>query len=144
MLMMTRIAAMVVLLVPLLTGQSAAQERHKWWADENSRKEIGLTDEQAAKAEEIFQGSLPRLKELNGALDTLEKELSALIRENQADEAVLAAKIDDVEKVRSELSKTRVLMLFRIHKLLTAEQNEKFKVMLDRMRDRRKSSDPRR
>ena len=140
--MTTRIAAIWLLLVLVLAGRAAAQDRHKWWADESIRKEIGLTDEQAAKAEEIFQASLPRLKDLNAQLDALEKDLSTLIRENQADETVLSAKIDAVEKVRSELSKTRVLMVYHIHKLLTPEQNEKFKVMLDRMRsERKKSSD---
>lgn len=138
--MLRRIVAAAGLIV-LVAAPAAPQDRHKWWADERSRQEIGLSTEQAARAEEIFQASLPRLRELKSELDTLEAELNALIRENKADESVVASKIDGVEHVRSEMSKTRVLMLYRIHRLLTGEQQERFKAMMDRMRARRRVGD---
>lgn len=141
---MARRIAAAVTLVLLTAGPTAAQDRHKWWSDERIRKEVGLTDEQAAKAEEIFQASLPRLRELKTELDALEGKLNTLIRENKADESVIAAKIDAVERARSDMSKTRLLMLYRIRRLLTAEQHKKFKVMLDRERGRRKPGEYRR
>lgn len=135
--MFKRIAAAAVLSV-LAAVPAGAQDRHKWWADEKIRQEIGLNTEQAEKAEEIFQASLPRLQELKSNLDTLEAELNALIRENKADESVVAGKIDAVERVRGEMSKTRMLMLYRIHRLLSEEQQERFKSMMDRWRARRR------
>jgi Spy/CpxP family protein refolding chaperone len=135
--MLRRIVAVAGLVV-LAAVPAAAQDRHKWWADEKSCQEIGLSGGQAAKAEEIFQASLPRLRELKSELDTLEAELNALIRGNKADESVVASKIDGVEHVRGEMSKTRMLMLYRIHRLLTAEQQERFKAMIDRERARRR------
>jgi Spy/CpxP family protein refolding chaperone len=135
--MFKRVVAAAALIV-LAAVPAAGQDRHKWWADETTRQEIGLSAEQAAKAEEIFQASLPRLQELKSNLDTLEAELNALIRENKADESVVAGKIDAVERVRGEMSKTRMLMLYRIHRLLTAEQQERFKTMIDRVRARRR------
>jgi Spy/CpxP family protein refolding chaperone len=135
--MLRRIVA-VAGLVALAAVPAAAQDRHKWWADEKSRQEIGLSAEQTAKAEEVFQASLPRLQELKSELDTLEAELNALIRGNKAEESVVASKIDAVERVRGEMSKTRMLMLYRIHRLLTAEQQERFKAMIDRVRAQRK------
>lgn len=139
--MVTRIAALVAAGFLLGSASVSAQDRHKWWSDDRTRREIGLDDEQAARAEGIFQASLPRLRELKTELDGLEKELSALIGENKADESVIAAKIDAVERARSEMSKTRMLMLYRIHRLLTNEQHEKFKAIVDRQRARRRSGE---
>ena len=133
------VAAAAVAVLAAVPG--AAQDRHKWWADEKTRQEIGLSAEQAARAEEIFQASLPRLQELKSSLDTLEAELNALIRDNKAEESVVASKIDAVEHVRGEMSKTRMLMLYRIHRLLTVEQQDRFKAMMDRMRARRRVGD---
>lgn len=125
--------------------QSAPQERpFKWWAHEPTQKELGLSPEQAAKAEEIFQATVPRLRELWKALDQREAELSAMIRERKADESAIVAKIDEVEHVRAELNKTRTLMLYRIHRVLTPEQHEKLNAIHDRERARRRSTDPRR
>lgn len=125
--------------------QPAPQERpFKWWAHDPTRKELGLTAEQTARAEEIFQATLPRLRELWKALDQREAELSALIRERRVDEGAIAAKIDEVEQVRAELNKTRTLMLYRIHRLLTPEQHEKLNAIHDRERARRRSGEPRR
>lgn len=135
--MLRRIVAAAGLIV-LAAVPGSAQDRHKWWADEKSRQEIGLSAEQAAKVEEVFQASLPRLRELKSELDALEPELDALIRENKADESVVASKVDAVERVRGEMSKTRTLMLYRIHRLLTGEQNERLKAMIDRERARRR------
>ena len=135
---MLRYVAAVAGLVVLAAVPASAQDRHKWWADEKSRQEIGLSTEQAAKAEEAYQASLPRLQELKSQLDTLEAELNTLIRENKADESVVASKIDALERVRGEMSKTRMLMLYRIHRLLTVEQQERLKAMIDRERARRR------
>jgi Spy/CpxP family protein refolding chaperone len=122
--------------------QAAPQERpFKWWTHEPTRKELGLTAEQAAKAEEIFQATVPRLRELWKALDRREAELSALIRERTVDESVIAAKIDEIEQVRAELNKTRTLMLYRIHRLLTPEQHEKLNAIHDRERARRRGGE---
>jgi Spy/CpxP family protein refolding chaperone len=139
--MFRRIAAAAALMV-LAAVPAGAQDRHKWWADEKIRQEIGLSAEQATKAEEFFQASLPRLLEIKSSLDTLEAELNALIRENKADESVVALKIDAVEQVRGEMSKTRVLMLYRSHRLLTEEQQTRFKAMMDRLRARRRTGEP--
>ncbi len=120
----------------------APQERpFKWWAHEPTQRELGLTQEQTSRAEEIFQATVPRLRELWKTLDQREAELSAMIRERKADESAIAAKIDEVEQVRAELNKTRTLMLYRIHRLLTPEQHEKLNAIHDRERARRRGGE---
>jgi Spy/CpxP family protein refolding chaperone len=121
------------LMVPL--GPVHAQERQqrrKWWQDEQFKTELGLTVQQSASVEATFQSALPKLKAAKQQLDGLESELSRLIAERTADESVVAAQIDRVEAARAELSKNRTLMLYRIHRILTPEQNAKLQIMHDR------------
>ncbi len=68
----------------------------------------------------------------------LEQALSATIKANTADVAVVEHQVDKVEKRRAELNKMRVVMLYRIHKVLSVEQNTKFQAMVDRWEASRK------
>jgi Spy/CpxP family protein refolding chaperone len=113
-------------------GQDGGGRRHKWWQDERFRTELALTPQQQHDVEEIFQSSIPRLRQLKDQLDDLEKNLSKTIRERTADDATIAAEVDRVEATRSELNKARTLMLYRMHRVLTADQNDKLRAMLDR------------
>ncbi len=136
---MTRV--LVALIAAVLVGSplsaTAQQQRWKWWQDEKSRIEIGLTEEQSAAVEEVFQGALPKLKAGKAELDVLEVDLSRMIRERTADESLVAAQIDKVEAARAELSKTRTLMLYRMHRILTPEQNTKVQAIHDRYQKER-------
>ncbi|HET7617948.1 MAG TPA: hypothetical protein VFK20_05520, partial [Vicinamibacterales bacterium] len=53
----------------------------KWWINENSRAELGITNEQSAAIEEIWQASLPKLRASRRQLDDLEGVLSQMIRD---------------------------------------------------------------
>jgi Spy/CpxP family protein refolding chaperone len=120
------------------------QQRRKWWQDEQFKAELGLTAQQSASVEATFQSALPKLREAKQQLDSLESELSRLIRERTADESVVAAQIDRVEAARTELSKNRTLMLYRIHRILTPEQNTKLQAMHDRWEKERGGRESRR
>lgn len=136
-------AALALALLPAVAAGGNDQQRRKWWQDDKVKTELGLTEEQAASVEAIFQAALPRLRAAKQQLDTLETELSQLIRESNEDESVVAAQIDKVEAARGDLSKTRTLMLYRIHRVLTPEQNAKLRDLRDR-RSKDGSSDQRR
>ncbi len=141
--MVSRIALLLTaVLVASTAAQQAQPKSHKWWQDEQTRKVLTLTDEQSARVEELFQASLPRLRELRKSLDELEGQLSNLIRDGQSNEAVVTAKIDEAEQTRAELNKTRTLMLYRMHKVLSPEQNRKLKELFNQ-RERRGKSDER-
>lgn len=101
----------------------------KWWQSDRFREELALTAEQSARIEEIFQAMLPKLRAAKGDLDRLDGTLSKLVAEGTADEAIVAQQIDRVEAARSELSKTRTLMLFRMHRILSADQRAKLKTL---------------
>lgn len=123
--------------------QPAQQDQHsrrKWWQDDRLRAELGLTDQQAQEVEQIFQAAVPRLRAGKEQLDQLEADLSKMIRERTADESAVAQAIDRVETARGELNKHRQLMLYRMHRVLTADQNAKLRAIFDREHKDRKEN----
>ena len=66
----------VVVATLLLAGfaNPALAQRGKWWNDERFRTELGLTPEQSARLEEMFQKTQPVLRERALALDGAEVE----------------------------------------------------------------------
>jgi Spy/CpxP family protein refolding chaperone len=106
--------------------------RKAWWIDESARAELSITDQQSASIDQVWQHSLPKLRESREQLDKLEDVLSQMILD-AADEAAVVAQIDRVESARAEANKTRTLMLYRMNRLLTADQRVKLKAMHDRM-----------
>ena len=115
----------------------------KWWQSEEFQRELSLTTDQIARIEQIFQESLPALKAGKKDLDRLDGELSALIAEADASEAQVLRLIDQVEASRSALGRTRSLMLFRMHRVLTPEQRVKLTALHDKWeRERRNHRAP--
>lgn len=118
--------------------------RFKWWVDERARTEIGITDQQSAEIEQIFQATLPKLRSRSAELSEMEKALSNLIRESAADVSVVAQQVERVENLRAEISTTRTIMLYRMNRVLNPDQRVRLREMHDRWeRSRKKSSEPR-
>ena len=112
----------------------ALAQRGKWWQDERFRRELGLTDEQSGRLEEIFQKHQPKLREHMRALDQAEDELNKLIE--KGDDASVMAHMGVVEAARTELNKTRTLMLLRMRRSLTADQWAKFTALANQRNQR--------
>jgi Spy/CpxP family protein refolding chaperone len=97
----------------------------KWWQDEKMKAELRLSAEQSARIEEIFTAWLAKVKDKYDELSRREEQLSNLISGNDVTEAQLLKEADQVETLRSSLSKDRTLMLFRMRRVLSAEQRSK-------------------
>jgi Spy/CpxP family protein refolding chaperone len=122
----------------------AGAQSFAWWKSEALKKEIGLTDDQAARIESIVQGTMPTLRQGKNDLDNQEAELSRLIEIN-ADEAQVIVQIEKVEGIRAFLNKTRTLMLLKERQVLTPEQRVLFKASYERsMQERRRRDGDRR
>jgi Spy/CpxP family protein refolding chaperone len=117
-----RYAALVALLVFAAGGPLSAQG-FKWWQHERFRRELGLTAEQSARIEEIFQGSTPNLRNQKKALDRAEAVLEQLIE--TGDDASVMEQVNVVEAARADLSKSRTVMLLRMRRILTSDQRIK-------------------
>jgi Spy/CpxP family protein refolding chaperone len=116
-----------------------------WWKTDQFKKELGLTTDQTARIDKIWETTRPELRQEWDELQKLEDKLSRLIQ-NDSDEAVLARQIDRVETARANTNKTRELMLVQMLKTLTHDQRERFKALTERWQQdqqRRSSPDPR-
>jgi Spy/CpxP family protein refolding chaperone len=116
------------------------RERWKWWLYD--RAELGINDHQSASINAIFESTLAKLRETRQELDRAEEEMSRIIKEHKADLAVVSGQLDRLESARSLHNKTRTLMLYRMHLLLSAEQRTKLEALRARRdadrRDRRR------
>ena len=133
-------AVVVLVTVLCFSVPAEATQRFKWWQSDAVAAEIDLTAEQAGDIEAIFQSLRPKLREQARRLHREEDELTAIMHAMQAEEWEVALQIDRVEAARSALSKTRTLMLYRMHKTLSAEQLEALHAMWERRRSDGKSS----
>lgn len=110
-----------------------------WWQDEASKKELGLTPEQAKQLEVIYASAK---EEGAGYLDAFkreEKELDRLIADSKAEQWMVLRQIDRVETQRSNYNKLRTMTLYRMNRQLTPEQRVKLQQIKDRdHRDPRK------
>ena len=112
----------------------ALAQRGKWWQDERFRRELGLTAEQSARLEEVFQKTQPNLREQMQTLDRAEKQFDQLVE--KGDDSSVLQYVEVVESARAALSKTRTLMLLRMRRSLTADQWAKFTALAEQRRDR--------
>lgn len=121
-----------------------SQDRRPWkfWQGK-SQEELAITAQQSADIEQIFQSTLPRLTSTTQKIHKLEETLSQTIKDNTADLATVSQQVDRLAAARSELYKTRTLMLYRMHGVLSADQRARLKVMVDRWEaERKKTNEP--
>ena len=121
--------------------KSAGHQRTLWWKDEQARTEIGFTPEQAAEIDKIFKEYIDRARPLRDEVNILEKALSETMKARTAEVSDVAKQVDKVEHKRAELNKLRVVMLYRMHRVLTPEQNARLQAYLERREAARKKQD---
>jgi Spy/CpxP family protein refolding chaperone len=121
-------------------NRNEQRSRWKWWL--HDRAELGITDEQSAEIDRIFESTIPQQRETRRELDQMEKTLEKMIEEGTADVAVVEQQVDKVEALRARANRTRTVLLYRMHRVLTAEQRAKVQALVERREaDRRRQSD---
>jgi Spy/CpxP family protein refolding chaperone len=113
-----------VLCAALLLVSSPAIGQGKWWHSDEFKRELGLTQEQTRRLEEIFQKALPKLKTQKSALDEAEARFTRLLE--RGEDAAIMEQVNVVAAARSELEKARTVMLLEMKKILTGDQWAKF------------------
>lgn len=107
------------------SGSPSGPQRSKWWQDEKTKADLRLAPEQSARIDEIFQAWFTKWKDVADDLNRREGQLSNLISADDVTESELLKQADQFEALRGSLSKARTLMLFRIRRVLSAEQRTK-------------------
>lgn len=122
---LSRIVALA--LACLLLAGTAQAQRFAWWRDEGVQRRLGLAADQTRRLEDLFTGALPDLKRGKRQLDAAEQEMARLV--DGADDSILTQQVDRVEAARSELNKTRAMMLLRMRRVLSAEQRARLDII---------------
>ena len=132
---------------PRQQKQASRQERDRqpWWLDEKLRTEVGFSLEQAAEIGNIHKAYREQAVPLRKEVDDLDKTIEKMIVARDTDMAVFKHTVEKVEARRAELNKARTILLYKIRRVFTPEQNAKFQAVLDRRdAERRKQDDNRR
>ena len=112
---------------PRASGGSPSVSRRSWRSP----------PEQITRIEGIYQTTEPLLRAQKEAFDRREEKLSKVIADPKSDEAMVVQATDRLEAARNEMSRTRTLMLFRIRRVLSDEQNLKLNAMHEHDRKER-------
>ena len=131
------------LLLVLAMPAAAGAQGFKWWQSDKFKADLALSPEQIVRLEEVYQGLRPKLTAGKEELDRLESGLSTLIAEGVAPEGDVMKVVDQVEHSRAELAKSRMLMIYRMHQILTADQRAKMNALHEKWeQDRRQIRRP--
>jgi Spy/CpxP family protein refolding chaperone len=114
-------AVFVLALSAPLHGQSFG---FAWWKDAQFQHDLGLSADQSARIDAIFQAAISQLRSKKEELDRQEDLLSQQIAAG-ADEALVSKQVDKVEAIRSHMNKMRTLMLLKERQALTPDQRLK-------------------
>lgn len=117
------------------------QGRRPWWKNPQDMAQIGLSTAQSAEIDRIFHAEVEKMKPMRQLVNELERGVDATMRANTADIAAFARQVERVEHKRAELNKARTVMLYRMRRVLNAEQNVKFQALYDRREAEKKKHD---
>jgi Spy/CpxP family protein refolding chaperone len=117
---------------------AAGAQGFKWWQSDKFKSDLALLPDQIARLEEVYQGLRPKLTADKEELDRLESGLSKLIAAGEAPEGDVMKMVDQVEHSRAELAKSRTLMVYRMHRILTVDQRAKMNALHERWEQERR------
>ena len=116
----------------------------RWWDNPDVAQQVGITDDQKKKMDDIFQQNKLKLIDLKAAVEKQEAIMEPLIQADQPDEAKILSQIDAIAQARAELEKANARMLLGIRTTLTPDQWKKVRAMVQtRMESRGKWGGPR-
>jgi len=135
-----RRAALVACVVgAMFCAPPASAQGFKWWQSDTFRRELGLTQDQSTKIEAIFQKTLPALRQQKDSLDKAEADFNQMVE--ASDDAQVMAQVGVVEAARSELNKSRTMMLLRMRRVLTPDQRVTFVMLQQQTRNHGRPGD---
>jgi hypothetical protein len=122
----------------------AEHGRTKWWLDAKWRSELGISDRQSGEIDRIFEVEMVKLRAMREELNKLEATLAETVKDQRASLAILTEKWERVGTLLSESYKTRQLMIYKIHRVLSVDQRTKLQAMFDKLEAERRQGEPNR
>jgi len=98
------------------------------------KKQLGLTDDQAAKLRALHTQTMKETILQGAKLKVAALELHDLLRNGKPDAPAIEKKVKEIEALRSDLTLTRTRALLKAEEFLKPEQFDRFRaIMLQRM-----------
>lgn len=117
-------------------GTSERFRRGAWWKNAEVMKEVGITAEQSKKIDDLFHNRLPDAMAREAELKKQDTILQRLLTERTVGTDVIGVQVDRVEASRTTLNKTRTIMIYEMHLVLSTEQYKKLVAYWERQRGR--------
>lgn len=123
---------------PSSQGRATSERfrRGAWWKNAEVMKEVGITAEQSKKIDDLFHNRLPDAMAREAELKKQDAILQRLLTERAVGTDVIGVQVDRVEASRTTLNKTRTIMIYEMHLVLSAEQYKKLVTYWERQRGR--------
>lgn len=136
---MKKFAGLLLLAVLTVPGTARAADvpEGKWWKHPRVAAEINLTSDQVREIDAIFERARARLIDGKVELEKREGDLQDAI-ESSADRREIAARIEATEAARTELQKTRILMVLDMKQVLKPEQWDRLQRLRQEFRRERR------
>jgi Spy/CpxP family protein refolding chaperone len=110
----------------LAISVEAQSTSSKWWLEHDIQTQLHLTAEQVKKVNDVFESTLAARRAQRQELDDLDRQLDALLDSATADDQEAAALIMRVEAARARRNVARMVMLYRMRRILTPDQRHWF------------------
>jgi Spy/CpxP family protein refolding chaperone len=104
----------------------------QWWTDPAVQKEIGLSPEKSKRIDEIYKRRANELAPIAEEWSRQLAELDKMTRARTVDETTYGLQVMRVEALRSRLSESRTMLLYRMYRELQPEQHRKLQEIIDR------------
>ena len=98
------------------------------------KKDLGLTEDQVKRLDGLYQDRTKHMKTLADAYDKEWMALDRMTSERVVDESVYNVQMVREESLRFELSKSRLMMLYKMDRELTPDQYKKLPDILNKYR----------
>jgi Spy/CpxP family protein refolding chaperone len=108
-------------------AEAAAKAKAKWWRSPGLRAEFAITDAQSTELDRIFHTFYASLKSGMEDVDRYHKDVSKIMAEGASSEVDVLHAIDKLEAAKASLARTRMLMLYRMYRVLSPDQRIKVK-----------------
>ncbi len=108
-------------------AEAAAKAKAKWWRNPELRAEFAITDAQSTELDRIFHSFYASLKSGMADVDRYHKDVSKIMAEGSSSEVDVLHAIDKLEAAKASLARTRMLMLYRMYRVLSPDQRIKVK-----------------
>ena len=108
-------------------AEAAAKAKAKWWRSPELRAEFAITDAQSTELDRIFHTFYASMKSGMEDVDRYHKDVSKFMAEGSSSEVDVLHAIDKLEAAKASLARTRMLMLYRMYRVLSPDQRIKVK-----------------